>query len=253
MTARWKRRAVGLASMAALIAVSAFPASAIGVTAQSGDRLPRGSEPVSLGPADFTTRITNPYFPLKPGQLRVYRSVDLDGSKTRVTERVTRRTKVMANGVTARVVHVVDTQKGQMIEETFDYYAQDRAGNVWYLGEDTRFFRNGKEYFKPDSWQSGVNGAQPGVIMPARPRIGQRFREEYSKGVAQDRLHVLGRVQQVEVSGRRFMRVLLFEETTPLEPEVADLFFFARGVGVVLAVEVSGGTERTELIRFKRR
>jgi hypothetical protein len=230
-----------------------FLATAVAAATGPGERLPRGGERVSLDPADFTTTITNRYFPLRPGQLRVYRKLDLDGSKVRVTERVTDRTKRMANGIEARVVHVVDTERGQKIEETFDYYAQDRAGNVWYLGEDTTFFKDGKPYFKADTWQAGVDRAQPGVIMPARPRIGQRFRQEYSKGVAQDRVRVLGRVQQVEVPHRRFKRALLFEETTPLEPKILDLFFFARNVGLVLAVEVSGGAERAELVRFKRR
>jgi hypothetical protein len=240
-------------SLIAALAAVATLGAADGATAGSGDPLPRGSKPVNLDPADFTTKITNRYFPLRPGQLRVYRTLDRDGSTIRVTERVTDTTKLIANGITARVVHVVDTQRGQKIEETFDYYAQDRAGNVWYLGEDTTFFRNGQPYFKPDTWQAGVNGAQPGVIMPAKPRRGQRFRQEYSKDVAQDGVRVLGRVQQVEVPRHRFKRALLFEETTPLEPEVLDLFFFARGVGLVLAVEVAGGSERTELIRFKRR
>jgi hypothetical protein len=242
----------GLRHLPAALAGLAFAAATVGA-ASPGDRLPRGSERVSLDPANFTTTINNRYFPLRPGQVRVYRKRDRAGSRIRVTERVTSRTKLMANGIEARVVHVVDAERGQMIEETFDYYAQDRAGNVWYMGEDTTFFRNGKPYFKPDTWQAGVDGAQPGVIMPARPRIGQRFRQEYYKGVAQDRIRVLGRVQQVEVPRRRFKRTLLFEETTPLEPDVLDLFFFARGVGLVLAVEVSGGAERMELVRLKRR
>jgi hypothetical protein len=245
MTIQSKHVVAGIAVLAALA-----PA---GVAVAGGPKhLPRGSEHVKLDPAAFTTRIDNPYFPLRPGDRRVYRKLDLDGSKIRVVETVMNRTKVVANGITARVVHVVDTQRGQMIEETFDWYAQDRAGNVWYLGEDTKFFENGKQVFKPDSWQSGVNGAEPGVIMPARPRTGQRFRQEYAKGVAADRVRVLGRVQQVEIPRRRFKRVLLFEETTPLEPEVLDLFFFARGYGLVLAVEVAGGAERLELVSFKR-
>ena len=249
MTTKLKPLPTALAALAVL----ALAGAAIGAAAGSGDRLPRANEPVSLDPADFTTKISNRYFPLRPGQLRVYRKLDLDGSKVRVTERVTDRTKLMANGIRARVVHVVDTEREQMIEETFDYYAQDRAGNVWYLGEDTTFFKDGKPFFKPDTWQAGVNGTQPGVIMPAKPRIGQKFRQEYAKDVAQDRVRVLGRVQQVEVPRRHFKRALLFEETTALEPKVLDLFFFARGVGLVLAVEVSGGAERTELVGFKRR
>jgi hypothetical protein len=238
------------------IVAIAVSACALGLAAPAGaadPRLPRGSEPVDLDPAHFTTKIDNPYFPLRPGDRRVYRKLDLDGSRIRVVETVTDRTKVIANGVRARVVHVVDTERGEMIEETFDWYAQDRAGNVWYLGEDTTFFENGMPVLRPDSWQAGVDGAYPGVVMPGRPRVGLRYRQESYKDVAQDRARILARGVQAEVPGRHFKRTLLVGESTPLEPKVLDLFFFAHGVGLVLAVEVSGGTERLELVRFERR
>lgn len=235
--------------LVAAVAVAALTAAGV---AAAAERLPLGSEPAQLDPADFTTRIDNPYYPLRPGDVRVYRKVEIDGSRKIVTERVTDRTTLIANGVTARVVHVVDTRRGQVVETTDDWYAQDRAGNVWYLGEDTRFFKDGRPIRRPDSWQAGVDGALPGVIMPAKPRVGQTYRQEYHRGVAQDRAEVLARNQRAETPLRHFRGALLIGESTPLEPEVLDLFLYARGVGAVLAVEVSGGTERLELIRFRR-
>src|SRR5919108_3079791 len=106
--------------------------------------LPHGSEPVNLDPADFTTRIDNPYWPMKPGNRWIYRETDSEGAKQRVVVTVTRRTKLIANGITARVVHDVVTEDGMPVEVTDDWYAQDRAGNVWYLGEATQEYDNGK-------------------------------------------------------------------------------------------------------------
>src|SRR5829696_4098560 len=102
-----------------------------------GAALPRGAEPVVLDPAGFTTRFTNPYLPLRPGTRWVYRETDPEGTRQRVVVTVTRRTRLIANGITARVVRDVASERGIPVEVTDDWYAQDRAGNVWYLGEAT--------------------------------------------------------------------------------------------------------------------
>ena len=213
--------------------------------------LPHGSEPVNLNPADFTTKIDNPYWPMKPGSRWVYRETDSEGAKQRVVVTVTRRTKLIANGVTARVVHDVVTEDGKPVEVTDDWYAQDRAGNIWYLGEDTTEYANGKPVSKQGSFEAGVDGAQPGVIMPARPKVGMRYRQEYYKGHAEDRARIFSRRERAEVPFGFFRQALMTREENPLEPRVLEYKFYARGVGPVLAVSVSGGSDREELVRFR--
>jgi hypothetical protein len=137
----------------------------------SGDsKLPRGGQPVNLDPSKFTTKIDNPYWPLSPGSRWVYREVE-NGVNQKVVVTVTGRTKVI-DGVRARGIHDVVTARGQPVEKTYDWYAQDSSGNVWYLGEDTKEYDHGKVVSTAGSWEAGVGGAQAGVIMPGQPEIG---------------------------------------------------------------------------------
>ena len=230
---------------AALAAAAAFPASA-------GAALPRGDEHVVLDPADFTTRITNPWFPMRPGTRWTYRETDAAGARQRVVVTVTRRTRRIANGVTARVVRDVVTEGGEPVEVTEDWYAQDRRGNVWYLGEDTAEYEDGEIVSREGSFEAGVDGAEAGVIMPARPRPGLRYRQEYYKGHAEDRARVVSRREQAGVPFGHFRNVLMTREDNPLEPRVLEFKFYARGIGPVLAISVSGGSDREELVRFRR-
>ena len=225
-------------------AVAAAPAEAA---------LPRGDETVHLDPADFTTRITNPYWPMRPGSRWIYRETDSEGADQRVVVTVTRRTKLIANGIRARVVRDVVTEDGEPVEVTDDWYAQDRRGNVWYLGEATTEYENGKPVSTEGSFEAGVDGAQPGVIMPAHPRKGMRYRQEYYKDHAEDRARIVSRREQAQVPFGHFRRVLMIREDNPLEPKVLEFKFYARGIGPVLAVSVSGGSDREELVRYKRR
>jgi hypothetical protein len=215
-------------------------------------RLPQGSEPVKLNPADFTTRITNRYWPMRPGNRWVYRETDPDGTRQRVVVTVTNRTKRIANGITARVVHDEVTQGGKPVEVTDDWYAQDKAGNIWYLGELTREFQNGKVTSTEGSFEAGVDGAQPGIAVPARPRPGLRYRQEYYKGQAEDKAKVVSVTEQAEVPFGHFRRVLMTRDVNPLKPKIVEFKFYARGVGPVLAVGVSGGSDREELMSFRK-
>ena len=214
--------------------------------------LPRSSEPVSLDPANFTTNIDNPWWPMRPGSRWVSRETDSAGTEQRVVVTVTDRTRKMANGVTARVVHDVVSEKGAVVEDTYDWYAQDREGNVWYLGEATKEYENGKVKTTAGSWESGVNGAQPGVIMPAAPEVGLQYRQEYLRGEAEDRAKILSVDEQAEVPFGHFDRVVMTKEYTPVEPRVLEHKFYARGVGPVLVLGVSGGGGNEELLRFER-
>ena len=212
---------------------------------------PRGSGPVDLDPADFTTRIDNPYWPMTPGSRWVYRETDAQGRVQHGEITVMRQTKMVA-GVRARVVHDRVTRNGKLVEDTFDWFAQDRAGNIWYLGEDTREYQNGKVSSAAGSWQAGVDGAQAGVLLPGSPRVGQEYRQEYREGEAEDAARVLSVSEQVQVPVGHFASALLTKDFTPLEPDVLEYKLYARGVGLVLALGVSGGASREELVRYEK-
>jgi hypothetical protein len=196
--------------------------------------------------------ITNPHWPMKPGTRWVYRETDTQGSRQRIVTTVTHRTKRVASGVLVRVVHDRATEAGALVEDTFDYYAQDRRGNVWYLGEDTTAYESGKPVSKAGSWEAGVDGARGGIVMLAHPRVGRRYREEYYPGHAEDGAKVLSRSEQAEVPYGHFRHVLLTKNFTPLEPRALEYKLYARHVGPVLELGVSGNTDRTELVRFRR-
>jgi hypothetical protein len=214
------------------------------------DGLPQGREPVDLDPADFTTRIDNPYWPMTPGSRWVHRETGGEGAPHRVVVTVTHRTKRVAAGIVARVVHDRVTQAGELVEDTRDWYAQDADGNVWYLGEATKEYEHGEVTSTNGSWEAGVDGAQAGVIMPAHPRVGMTYRQEYLAGEAEDRGRVLSLDERVEVPAGSFDHVLMTRDWTPLEPDVVEHKFYARGTGPVLALDISGAGGREELLRF---
>ncbi len=218
----------------------------------AGGDLPKGSETVHLDPADFTTKITNPWWPMKPGSRWVYRETDSEGTKQRVVVTVTKRTKLIANGVMARVVHDVVTEGGKPVEVTDDWYAQDKRGNIWYLGEATTDYENGKPVSTEGSFEADVDGAQAGVIMPARPRPGLSYRQEYLKGEAEDKARIVHLREKAEVPAGFYRRALMTRDVNPLSPKILEFKFYARGVGPVLAVSVSGGSDREELLSFSR-
>jgi len=232
------------------LAAAALAAAALPATAAAG--LPRGDEHVVLDPAHFSARITNPWWPMRPGSRWVYRETDADGGRQRDVVTVTHRPRQIANGVTARVVRDAATEDGELVESTEDFYAQDRRGNVWYLGEVTAEYENGRVVSREGSFEAGVGGAEAGVIMPAHPRPGLRYRQEYFKGHAEDRARVISLREQAGVPYGHFRHVLMTREDNPLEPRALEFKFFARGVGPVLAVSVSGGSDREELLRFRR-
>jgi hypothetical protein len=208
--------------------------------------LPVGAEPVDLDPADFTTEIDNPYWPMRPGSRWVYRE-----GRQRVEVTVTPRTKRIL-GIEARVVHDVVSEGGELVEDTYDWYAQDADGNVWYVGEDTREYENGEVVSTEGSWEAGVDGAQPGILLPADPKVGMRYRQEYYRGKAEDAGEVLALDARVRVPFGAYENVLQTKDTTPLEPDLVEHKFYARGVGPVLARTVSGGRDREELVEFIR-
>jgi hypothetical protein len=214
--------------------------------------LPWGDEPVQLDPADFTTEIDNPYWPMEPGTRWTYREIDEEGNRLKVVVIVTNETKKIANGVTARVVRDTVTEDGQLVEDTKDWYAQDAQGNIWYLGEDTAEFEDGELTTRAGSFEAGVDGALPGIIMPADPRPGMRYRQEYYAGEAEDNGEVLKARELVEAPYGQFRDALLTKDTITIEPDVQEYKLYAKGVGPVLVLGVSGGGGREELLKVDR-
>ena len=215
--------------------------------APSGD-LPRGSDPVELDPTEFTPGSDNPYFPLEPGRQWTYRETDESGATAEVVVTVSSETKQIANGVEARVVRDTVTEDGELVEDTFDWYAQDAEGNVWYLGEETAEFEDGKLATREGSFEAGVDGGLPGVIMPGDPAAGMEYRQEYYEGEAEDNGEVLALGQQAEVPMGHYDDALLTADTSAIEPDVNEFKLYAPDVGMVLALGVSGGGGREELV-----
>jgi hypothetical protein len=240
-------------ALAAVAALSLVPV-ACGDDAGEADaaprteELPRGDTPVELDPARFTADVDHPYFPLRPGTRWTYREIDEEGNALDVVVVATSRTRRIANGIDARVVRDTVRENGQIIEDTFDWYAQDVDGNVWYLGEDTAEFEDGEITSRDGSFEAGVDGAEPGIIMPAEPAAGQRYRQEFLEGEAEDEGAVLSADELVEAPVGRYDHAVLTRDTNRLEPEVSEYKLYVRDVGLVLTLDVSGGRGREELV-----
>lgn len=243
----------GVAVIAALIAPLASGCAPLRSSppATSAD-LPQGAETVPLDPAELTTEIDNAYWPMTPGTRWTYRETDEEGNELEVVVTVTTETREIANGVTARVVRDTVFSAGAVVEDTFDWYAQDAEGNVWYLGEDTAEFEDGEVTSTAGSFEAGVDGALPGIIMPGTPSDGMQYRQEYYEGEAEDNGEILSTDEQAEVPFGHFDDVLLTKDTITIEPEVLEYKLYAPEVGPVLVFGVSGGGAREELITMQQ-
>jgi hypothetical protein len=213
--------------------------------------LPTGSEPVELNPDDFVQGVDHPYWPMAPGSTWVFIETGFKGTRERIEITVTDRNKTI-EGIAATVVHDVVTEDGELIEDTYDWFAQDKDGNLWYLGEDTTEFENGKPTSKKGSWEAGVKGAQAGILLPGKPEVGLTYRQEYLAGEAEDAAEILSLDERVAVASGSYKDVLMTKDWTPLEPELLEHKFYARGVGPVLVTGLSGGKFWEELVRVTK-
>src|ERR1051325_7712502 len=178
---KWKKRFI----VSALIIITILFTATPNVLAKS-NRIK-----LSFDPNNFVKKIDNPYFPLKPGTTFIYRG-ETDGTPTRDVMTVTHQTKEIL-GVTTTVVHDQVYEDGILTEDTFDWYAQDKQGNVWYFGEDTKELdENGNVTSTEGSWQAGINGAEPRIVMLANPEKGDKYQQEFAASVAEDMAQVLG-------------------------------------------------------------
>ncbi len=197
-----------------------------------------------FNPATLQANVTNTYFPLTPGTVWTYEEPTPDGLERIVVE-VLAETREVA-GITTRVVHDQVFLNDDLIEDTFDWYAQDPAGNVWYLGEDSKEIKNGEVLNMAGSWEHGVNGAMAGVVMPASPSVGQAYQQEFYAGLAEDRGKVVAVNESVTIAMATYTQCIRTEDTTPLNPSVRENKFYCPGVGTVLEVDLVTGT-RVEL------
>jgi hypothetical protein len=254
INASLKVKLAAVAAAGILAATLAFGlAVANGGTSHRSGGLPQYDDPVHLNPADFSANIDNHRWPMTTGSRWVYRVVDTaDGSVNHEVIKATRHTKMIADGIRARVVRDIVRHHGKPVEVTKDWYAQDNRGNVWYFGENTVEYVNGHPRDN-GTWQAGVDGAMPGVALPAKPKVGLSYREEYSKGVAEDQSRVLALDEQAQVPAGHFNPALMTEDFSPIEPKVSEIKFYAKGSGqAVLAVDVSGGTDMEQLVKYTR-
>jgi hypothetical protein len=203
----------------------------------------------TIDPANFVTTIDNPYFPLTPGTTLIYEG-EADGEHEVNTIEVTAKTKEIL-GVTCVVVKDTVEVKGEITEFTLDWYAQDVDGNVWYFGEDTAEYEHGEVTTREGSWEGGVHGALPGVIMPAEPSVGLAYTQEHYAGEAEDKGRIVELGQHVKVPYGSFDDVLVTQDWTPLEPKVLEQKSYAPGIGVVFEEIVKGGDEILELVEVR--
>lgn len=234
------RKLLTLLAAAAVGGTIAGAAWVSDATASSSDY-----EPV-LDPANFVAVIDNPYFPLPVGRTLVYEGIK-DGQTQIDTVTVTDQTKVI-EGVTARMVSDISTHDGTLLEKTFDWYAQDKQGNVWYLGEDTTAYLPNGKTDTSGSWQAGVHDAEPGIIMEANPQIPDAYRQEFLPGQAEDTAWVVELGGTVTVPYGKLRNTLTTLEATRIEPGLYDQKIYAPGIGIVLEQSLAGPTETAKLV-----
>ena len=245
----------------ALVAIAAWVCAAgcgeregpAGVTAPSSRTALGAAAPVlasrivlEFEPEDFVAEVTNPYFPLTPGVTYTYVGATAEGTETIVVEVLHQKKRIL--GVDATVVRDRVFVDDELVEDTFDWYAQDEDGNVWYLGEDSKEYENGVVVSTAGSWEAGVNGADAGINMLADPDKGDSYAQENAPGVAEDQARVVSRSESVTVPYGSFSGMLQTLEWTPLEPGNRGFKYYATGVGLVLETSKRNGGERVELV-----
>lgn len=204
----------------------------------------------TIDPANFTTTIDNPFFPLVPGTTYTFRGSTDTGSELETLEVTHSTRKIMG----VRTVEVLDTVfvNGALQEFTHDWYAQDRQGNVWYFGEKTKEYLPDGTVSTEGSWLGGVNGGLPGIIMEADPQVGDVYRQEYLKHVAEDMGEVLSLDGTVTVPYGTFTDCVVTKDFTRLEKKAYEEKWYARGIGLVKSMDIVGGSDVEELVSVTR-
>jgi hypothetical protein len=207
-----------------------------------------GNYEVTIDPAEFTSVVDNPFLPKLPGTVWEYQEFTSEGGFERIRIEVLDETKVVM-GVEAIVVHdVVTTHDGELIEDTYDWFAQDSDGNVWYMGEDTTSYQDGVASTK-GAWEAGVDGALPGIVMPGDPAVSDTgYRQEFKAGEAEDMGQVIALGGSFTVPTGTYDDIVRTRDWTPLEADVVELKAYARGVGFIHEGKVDGDGEATIVV-----
>jgi len=206
--------------------------------------------PAEVDATMFEAGVANPYFPLVPGTTSVYEGMSEDGPEL-VEVTVTFDTKTIL-GVVCTVVRDTVSVDGELVEDTYDWFAQDNAGNVWYFGEASADYEDGEVVSTDGSWEAGVDGAVPGIVMPADAVVGDPYYQEYAPGEAEDIGQIIAVDQTIAVTYGTFTDVIVTEDTNPLEPGPVEHKSFAPGVGLVLEEKVAGDEGRVELVEIRQ-
>ncbi len=203
-----------------------------------------------IDPANFVETVDNPYFVLPQGRVWVYEGKNEDGETEKVRVEVTDDEKTVM-GVKMTVVRDRVWEDGELVEDTHDWFAQDKDGNVWYFGEEVDNYEDGKLEDHEGAWEAGKNGAKPGIIMKASPKAGDAYRQEYLKGEAEDMGQVLSIQETVTTTLGTYKECIKIKDWTPLEADVVEHKFFCKEVGgLVLEQKVAGESGKLEIIEF---
>ncbi|MCK5559393.1 MAG: hypothetical protein KAJ51_02325 [Thermoplasmata archaeon] len=198
-----------------------------------------------IDPANFVDTIDNPYLPLNAGQRLIYEGDTEDGVE-HIEVYNTNETKIIM-GVTCTVVRDTVSIGGELLEDTYDWFAQDIHGNVWYFGENSREFEDG-EWSTEGSWEAGVDGAYPGIVMLANPMPGIAYRQEYWEGEAEDMGVVVSMGESLTISYGSYDDLLVIRDWNPLEPDEVEHKYYAKGIGVIREEVIVGDPEQFDLI-----
>jgi hypothetical protein len=252
------------AAAVAALALSCNPQESTQPTGDMSDVSARSAPPLATAhaasvrsglpefdPDDFVRGVDNPLFPLPLGRRLIYHGSE-DGEREVIITEVTREHKTIL-GVPVVVVLDRVFADGELAEKTFDWYAQDKHGNVWYFGEDTKEYEDGKVVSTAGSFEAGKNGARAGVIMRAHPKVGLTTPQESAPGVAEDRARVVDKNVTVTVPAGTFRHCIRSAEFTPLEPNLLENKWYCPGVGITRERDLRGGTGRTALVRIEPR
>lgn len=214
------------------------------VTAYAQDYSPE------INPLDFTDKIDNPYFSLTPGTTFSYQGKTDEGTEV-IKVMVTDQTREVM-GVTTLIVWDRVWLDDQLIEETYDWYAQDQEGNVWYFGEDSKEYKNGKVVSTEGSWEGGVDGAMPGIIMKNKLTVGDSYRQEYYQGEAEDWAEIVSLNEKVVVPYGLFENCIKTKDWSALEPKVIEYKYYSPSIKNVVLETNADNTERVELMNIEK-
>jgi len=222
----------------------------IAIATTAAVMLSGGAASAGINPADFNAPVSNPYFPLKPGMVFIYKGSE---GNDRLTERlrVTHEHR-MIEGVSTTVISDILHANGRLQEKTTDWYANDNAGNVWYFGERTATYHpDGTVASREGTWLAGTNGGIAGVIMPANPYPTDAYRQEFLKGHAEDQAWIVANHEEMRLPYGKLDHIVRSYEWTRLEPNVVSVKFYAPHLGIISERDVAGGTENLKLVHVR--